>query len=175
MYVRKQPLLLCVLCSFNPWPLVFQLPFIVRWGVQSRQSARLSLQSSELAPPAPSPAGECCPHPSLAPRGGGTHSLAGRGGGSQFGRRDRHSGTLGIVYYIHSTGGGLSAVSIPQDKTGLFLDTLYALTLIHPSLSPNGPLAPPLPLSELFSRLGCCVVSCCVVSHIQLGQVPPNY
>ncbi len=41
---------------------------------------------------APSPAGECVP-PSFGSRGGGTHSLAGP---SQFRRRDRHSGTLGI-------------------------------------------------------------------------------
>jgi hypothetical protein len=46
------------------------------------RSARLSLQSSELDPPTPSPADECCPSP-LVPGGGGTHSLAGeRVGGS---------------------------------------------------------------------------------------------
>jgi hypothetical protein len=43
------------------------------------ESARLSLQSSELAPPAPSPAGEGS-HPPGS-RGGGTHSLAGEGEG----------------------------------------------------------------------------------------------
>jgi hypothetical protein len=32
---------------------------------ESRQSARLSLQSSKLAPPAPSPASECCTPPPL--------------------------------------------------------------------------------------------------------------
>ncbi len=40
---------------------------------------RLSLQSFELAPPAPSPASKCCPP--LWFQGGGTHSLAGSGRG----------------------------------------------------------------------------------------------
>ncbi len=55
---------------------------------QSRQSARPSLQSSELAPPALLPPGECCPPPfgsRLGMEGGGggpgTHSLAGEGAG----------------------------------------------------------------------------------------------
>ncbi len=40
------------------------------------------------------------PPPPLIPRG--TQSLAGEGaGGSQFGRRDRHSGTLGIVWSLY--------------------------------------------------------------------------
>jgi hypothetical protein len=69
------------------------------------KSAKLSLQSSELAPPAPSPTSECC-HPPLV-SGGGTHSLAGeRAGRSQFGQRDRHSGTL--VLYNPSTRKALS-------------------------------------------------------------------
>jgi hypothetical protein len=64
---------------------------------QSRQSARLFLQSSELGPP-PQPSH---PQASVSPpvwfRGGGTHSLGGEGvGGSHFGRGDRHCGTLGI-------------------------------------------------------------------------------
>ncbi len=60
-----------------------------------RQSTRLSLQSSELGPPPPSPAGEWF--------WGGTHSLAGDGvGGSLFGRGYRHCGTLGIycMYFV---------------------------------------------------------------------------
>jgi hypothetical protein len=59
---------------------------------QSRQSDRLSLQSSELGSPTPSDAGECVPP--LVP---GEGSLAyGRGGGrTQFGRGVRHCGTLG--------------------------------------------------------------------------------
>jgi|688.fasta_scaffold2148888_1 hypothetical protein len=32
-------------------------------GPQSIQNARLSLWSSEMAPPTPSPASECCPPP----------------------------------------------------------------------------------------------------------------
>jgi hypothetical protein len=47
---------------------------------QSRQSARLSLQSSALAPPTLSSASGCCPPPPFWFRGG-THSLAGRGRG----------------------------------------------------------------------------------------------
>jgi hypothetical protein len=43
------------------------------YTAQSRQSARLSLQSSELGQPTPSPTSDCCPP--LFP--GGTHSLAG--------------------------------------------------------------------------------------------------
>jgi hypothetical protein len=45
--------------------------------------------------PTPSPAGECDPPMVLG--GGGAHTLAGEGvGGSQFGRGDRHSGTIGM-------------------------------------------------------------------------------
>jgi hypothetical protein len=49
----------------------------------------------KLGPPA-SAAGECCPPPLV--RGGGDTLACGRGSGrSQFGRRDRHCGTLGIL------------------------------------------------------------------------------
>jgi hypothetical protein len=47
---------------------------------QSIQSARLSLQSSELTTPTPSPASECCP-PTFGSGGRGAHSLAGEGAG----------------------------------------------------------------------------------------------
>ncbi len=57
------------------------MSFQINLKSQSIQRARLFLQSSELDPPAPSPASECCP-PHLVPRGGGgTHSLAGEGAG----------------------------------------------------------------------------------------------
>ncbi len=48
---------------------------------QSRQSARLSFQSSESAPPRPLTPSKC--FPPLPPwfHGGGTHSLAGKGTG----------------------------------------------------------------------------------------------
>jgi len=59
------------------------------------QSGRLPLQSSELAPPAPSHTSECCPP--LVPGGRHTRLRERERGESQFGRRDRHSGTLGIV------------------------------------------------------------------------------
>ncbi len=48
-------------------------------------------------PPVPSPARESCP--SLSGPRGGTHSSAGEGvGGAKFQLRDRHSGTLSILY-----------------------------------------------------------------------------
>ncbi len=62
---------------------------------QSRQSAKLFLQSSELAPPTPHPQASMPPHP-LVP-GGGALSLAREGvGESQFQRGDIHCGTLYI-------------------------------------------------------------------------------
>jgi hypothetical protein len=57
---------------------------------QSRQSTKLSLQSSALATDAP-PFGS---------KGWHTLAMGRRVGGSQFGRRDRHSGTLGIAYSV---------------------------------------------------------------------------
>jgi hypothetical protein len=63
------------------------------------------LQSSELAPPAPSPASECCPPFRFREGGGGTLACERGGEGSKVGRRDRHSGTLGIVQYTPSIGG----------------------------------------------------------------------
>jgi hypothetical protein len=59
---------------------------------QSRQSAVLLLQSSELGPPIPSPASECVP----SPFGSGGYTLACgiRDGGSKFGR-----GTDTVVLY----------------------------------------------------------------------------
>ncbi len=60
---------------------------------QSRESSRLFLLV-RIRTPTPSPVGECVPSP-LWFRS--THSLAGEGvGGSQFGRGDRHCGTLCI-------------------------------------------------------------------------------
>ncbi len=50
-----------------------------RW--MSRQSDRLLLQSSELGPPIPLPAGERCPSPWFRGGGGGALSLAGEGVG----------------------------------------------------------------------------------------------
>ncbi len=63
---------------------------------QRRQSTRLFLQSSEIRPPHPLTLRRVCPPPPLVP-GVGAHSLTGEVvGGSQFGRGDRHCGTLGI-------------------------------------------------------------------------------
>ncbi len=61
---------------------------------QSTVERLLILFSSRpnLDSPTPSPAGACVPP--LFP--GGIHSLARRGGGSQFGRGDRHYGSIGI-------------------------------------------------------------------------------
>jgi hypothetical protein len=70
-------------------------PCAVFSGPQSRQSARLFLQSSELRPPTPSPAGSVYPPPPFSSEG---DTLACRrgGGGSHFGGGDRHCGALGI-------------------------------------------------------------------------------
>ncbi len=62
--------------------------------LQSIQTARLFLQSSELGHPHPLTRRRVC-SPHLIQ--GGTHPLAGQGvGGSQFRRVDRHCSTLGI-------------------------------------------------------------------------------
>jgi hypothetical protein len=55
---------------------------------QSRQIAKRFLQSSELGPTTPSPAGECLPSLFGSAGGGGAHSYAEEGvvGGFQFGR-----------------------------------------------------------------------------------------
>ncbi len=70
------------------------------------QSAKLFLQSSELGLPHLLTRRRVCTlHPFGC--GGGAHSLAGQGvGESQFGRGDRHCGTLGI-YLICGTMGQL--------------------------------------------------------------------
>jgi hypothetical protein len=68
---------------------------------QSIQSARLSLQLSELAPPAPSPASEFCPlH--MGPMGE-PHSLAGEGVGGPNSNEGTDTLVL-YVYYNPSTG-----------------------------------------------------------------------
>jgi hypothetical protein len=68
---------------------------------QSRQSAKLFLQSSELGLPNPSPCRRVCPPP-LVP-GGGAHSLTREGvGESQFRRGDIHCGTLYIYVLCES-------------------------------------------------------------------------
>ncbi len=68
-------------------------------GAQSIQSARLSIQSSELAPHSHSPASQCLP-PLLVPFGRGTHSLAGEGaGGANSGEG---TDTLWYTRYIGS-------------------------------------------------------------------------
>jgi hypothetical protein len=61
---------------------------------QSRQSARLFLQSSELGFPSPSPAGKCAPPPPLWFRGGWAHSLVGEGAGVPFRLGDIHCGNF---------------------------------------------------------------------------------
>jgi hypothetical protein len=62
---------------------------------QRRESARLSLHSSELDPPIPSPAGECCTP--LRSRGG-AHSLAGK----EMGGPNSDEGTDTVVSYVYS-------------------------------------------------------------------------
>ncbi len=62
---------------------LLSLDVVILFGIQSGQSARLFLQSSEMGPPTPSPVGECV-SPPLVP-GGGTHSLGARGPNSEEG------------------------------------------------------------------------------------------
>ncbi len=67
------------------------------YNPQSRQSARLFLQSSDLGPPHPHRRRMCPPF-------GWGGVACGRGvGGSQFGRGDRHCGTLGIYVQCATT------------------------------------------------------------------------
>ncbi len=67
---------------------------------QSRQSAKLILQSSELGLPHPLTRRRVCPPP-LVP-GGGAHSLAREGVGEyQYRRRDIHCGTIYMYFVIH--------------------------------------------------------------------------
>ncbi len=78
-----------------PHSFLISFPSLIPPTPQSRQSARLSLQSSDLAPPPPHPQASVAPPP-LVP-GGGTHQLGGEGAGganSDEGTRDRHSGIL---------------------------------------------------------------------------------
>ncbi len=63
--------------------------FSGRLEAQSRQSARLFLQPSELGLPHPLARRLVCPSVPLL-------SVPERGWGAQYGRRDRHSVTLGI-------------------------------------------------------------------------------
>ncbi len=71
---------------------------VIYWGwpiePQGKQSARLSVQLSELVPPPPLPQTSVAP-PLLVQ--GGRHSRGGRAsGGTPFQRRDRHSSTQEI-------------------------------------------------------------------------------
>ncbi len=89
-------------------PPLFSLPIPLRSGTDNADHRvyrvpGLSLQSSELAPPAPSLPSECCPPPPLWFRRGDTLACGRVGWRSRFGRRDRHSGTLGIQWYNPST------------------------------------------------------------------------
>jgi hypothetical protein len=70
-------------------------------GAQSRESAKLFLQSSALGLPKPLTLRRVCPPPSSV-LGGGANSLAAREGlgESQFRRGDRHCGTLYITYFL---------------------------------------------------------------------------
>jgi hypothetical protein len=92
--------------------------------LKSIQSARLSVQSSELGP-------LTCKRVLLRPiwiQGEDTHSLAGEGDGTQFRRRDRHSRTLGILYTHYLAGEG---VGNPISDEGT--DTLVLYVYYNPS------------------------------------------
>ncbi len=69
---------------------------------QSRQSAKLFLQSSEMGLPQPLTRRRVCPPPPVL--GGGAHSLTREGlGESQFRWGDIHCGTLYITYFVLQT------------------------------------------------------------------------
>ncbi len=63
----------CVHCILHSRIHLADFMFLL-YTAQSRQNARLFLQSYELGPSAPSTAGECVPPP-LVPGGGGTRGL----------------------------------------------------------------------------------------------------
>jgi hypothetical protein len=77
--------------TYTPSPSQPAVRYTLCSTLQSRQSTRLFLQSSELGPPPPPPLRRRVlgvRHTCLLERGGG---------GSQFRRGDRHCGTLGII------------------------------------------------------------------------------
>jgi hypothetical protein len=92
---------------------------------KSIQSARLSLQSSESAPLAPSPARECCPPP-FGTRGDNTR-LRGKGGGGGF-----NSDEGQIVWYSR-----YSIIDNPYTKS-LFASVLKSVISAAPSGSNKG-------------------------------------
>jgi hypothetical protein len=69
---------------------------------QSRQSAKLFLQSSQLGPPPKPPHPQVSMYPPLLVPGRGPPSLGGEGvgGPKKFGRGDRHCGPLVILYIV---------------------------------------------------------------------------
>jgi hypothetical protein len=77
---------------------LYNVPYLgtyIQFCVQSIQSARLSVQSSELGPPTPSPASECC-SPFLGPRRE-TNSLA----GEEVEGPNPDEGTDTLVLYVY--------------------------------------------------------------------------
>ncbi len=71
-----------------------------QFRAQSRQSAKLFPQSSELGPPHPLTRRRVCTPPPLVPGGGHTR-LRERGWGSpNFDEGDRHCGTLVYMYFV---------------------------------------------------------------------------
>ncbi len=77
--------------------------FFLLKDTQSIPSARLSVQSSELAPTTSTPAKECCSSPPLGPRGE-THSLGeGEGEGGGVDPIPTKGQTLCMVLYNPST------------------------------------------------------------------------
>jgi hypothetical protein len=92
-------------------------------GAQSRQSAKLFLQSLDLGLPHPLSRRRVCPPPPFGP-GGRAHSLAGEGlGESQFRRGDIHCGAL----YIYVLCAGLRYYFL----LSIFLKKKKKLLLMH--------------------------------------------
>ncbi len=88
---------------------------------QSRQSARLSLQSCELGPPTPSPVGEWCFPPPLVPGGRGYTRLRERGWVDPIRKRGQtlwYSTVSGKVIFYLFTAPGVNEHAPEQRRDG---------------------------------------------------------
>ncbi len=102
-------------------PIMYGLAF---FDPQSIQSARLSMQLSELGLPTPLPATarDCCSPPWV--QGGGRTHLRGRGWRTRFRRWARHCGTLGTLYCKPST---LCPIHVYSRAVFIFNEPAYGL------------------------------------------------
>jgi hypothetical protein len=90
-------------------------------GAQSRQSAKLFLQSSELGLPHPSPAGECASPPPLVQVGRGTLACGKGVGEAQFRRGYTHCGTL-YRYVLYAVGASMGGCGYHGQGAGIVIE-----------------------------------------------------